>query len=241
MSHKTLVLLIEDEKNIRNFISTTLLSNHYKIITAVNGKDGLSLISSQCPDIILLDLGLPDMDGLEVIRNVRTWASIPIIVLSARIQEQEKVMALDVGADDYITKPFGTSELLARMRTALRHNYKSSGSALFSQHPYEAKGLHIDFEKHQITICKEEIHLTQIEFKILMLLAHNSGKVMTYDTIMTNIWGPFSDTNNRILRVNMANIRRKIEKNPAEPQYIFTEIGIGYRMIEDEYCHTSIE
>lgn len=234
MKAKILVLLIEDEKNISNFITTTLSSHNYKVETAFTAKEGLSLISSKCPEIVLLDLGLPDMDGLEIIKEVRTWASIPIIVISARTQEREKVTALDYGADDYITKPFGTSELLARMRTALRHSNKLNSAAMLYQRPYEADGLRIDFEKHLTTIHDEEIHLTQIEFKILALLAKNSGKVMTYDSIMIHIWGPYSDNNNRILRVNMANIRRKIEENPAEPNYIFTEIGIGYRMIEDE-------
>ena len=174
------------------------------------------------------------MDGIEVIREIRTWASIPIIVISARTQEQEKVLALDSGADDYITKPFGPSELMARIRTALRHSNRLQTDSLLNQRPYQAGELTVDFEKRLVTLGGSEIHLTQIEYKIVSLLAKNSGKVITYDTIISNVWGPYADDNNRILRVNMANIRRKIEKNPAEPDYIFTEIGIGYRMLEDK-------
>ena len=174
------------------------------------------------------------MDGTEIIKQIRTWASIPIIVISARSQEQEKVNALDLGADDYLTKPIGTSELMARIRTALRHSNKLNTDALLYKRPYQAKDLVIDFDKHLVTLAGKEIHLTQIEFKIIALLAKNSGKVMTYDTIIENIWGPYADDDNSILRVNMAHIRRKLESNPAEPKYIFTEIGIGYRMVEDE-------
>lgn len=234
MTQKVTILLIEDEKNICDFISTALSAQEYKIIEAHSGNEALPIITSQCPDLILLDLGLPDVDGSEIISQVRTWASIPIIVISARVQEQEKVKALDLGADDYLTKPIGISELLARIRTALRHSNKLNTDALLYKRPFRAKELVIDFEKHLITLAGAVIHLTQIEFKIISLLAKNSGKVMTYDTIIENIWGPYADGDNSILRVNMAHIRRKLENNPAEPQYIFTEIGIGYRMIEDE-------
>ena len=174
------------------------------------------------------------MDGMEIIKQVRTWASIPIIVISARTQEQEKVKALDLGADDYLTKPIGTSELLARIRTALRHSNRLNTDSPLYKRPFHARDLTIDFEKHLVTLGEKEIHLTQIEFKIISLLAKNSGRVMTYDAIISNIWGPYADDDNSILRVNMAHIRRKLEQNPAEPQYIFTEIGIGYRMVEDE-------
>lgn len=235
MIHKTSILLVEDEKNICDFISATLSGQEYKLTTVGTGKEALSIVTSQCPDMILLDLGLPDLDGMEIIQKVRTWSSVPIIVISARTQEQEKVNALDLGADDYITKPFGTSELLARIRTALRHSNKLNTDSPLYKRPFQARGLIIDFEKHLVTANGQEIHLTQIEFKIISLLAKNSGKVMTYDTIISNIWGPYADDDNSILRVNMAHIRRKLEQNPAEPQYIFTEIGIGYRMVEDEY------
>lgn len=234
MTHKLSILLVEDEKNICDFISTSLSAQDYRISTAHTGKEALPIITSQCPDLILLDLGLPDMDGMEIIRLVRTWSSVPIIVLSARTQEQEKVRALDLGADDYLTKPIGTSELLARIRTALRHSNRLNTDSPLYKRPFHAKGLTIDFEKHLVSVDGKDVHLTQIEFKIISLLAQNSGRVMTYDTIISNIWGPYADDDNSILRVNMAHIRRKLEQNPAEPQYVFTEIGIGYRMIEDE-------
>lgn len=235
MHPKIPVILIEDEQNICNFITTALKTSDYKLITAHTGTDGLGLITSQCPEVILLDLGLPDLDGMEVIKSVRTWSSIPIIVISARTQEQEKVLALDAGADDYITKPFGTSELLARIRTSIRHSNRLAKDSPLNARPYYASGLTVDFDKRRVSLNEKEIHLTQIEFKLLSLLARNSGKVLTYSFIIGEIWGPYADNNNnQILRVNMANIRRKIEENPAEPQYVFTEIGIGYRMLEDE-------
>lgn len=229
MSTKIKILLVEDDKSITNFISTTLEGNDYKVTTALTGREGISLAASFCPDVILLDLGLPDIDGCEVLRQVRAWSRVPIIIISARTKEQEKVTALDLGADDYITKPFGTAELMARIRTSLRHSHPST-----PDHIYRALDLEINFEKRQVRLCGEDIHLTQIEYQLLTLLAENSGRVLTYGHIMNTIWGPYMDTSNQILRVNMANIRRKIEKNPAQPQYVFTEIGIGYRMLENE-------
>ena len=212
MNQKLTAVIIEDEKHICRFIETVLSAENYRTFTSASAADGLSIITSQCPDIILLDLGLPDMDGLEVIRRVRQFGDTPVIVISARTQEDEKVAALDAGADDYVTKPFGTSELMARIRTALRH-HRSTDSA---DPVYSCGKLVIDFEKRLIT-----------------LLARQAGKVLTYDYLMRQIWGPYSDDNNQILRVNMAHIRRKLEKNPAEPEYIFTEIGVGYRMREE--------
>lgn len=234
MNQKISVLVIEDEKSICDFISRTLELNDYKVMTAFNGKDGLQAITSALPDLVLLDLGLPDIDGIDVIRETRKWSDMPIIVISARIQEKEKVEALDAGADDYITKPFGTSELLARIRTAIRHSNKLSSANDMVSRPYHARGLTVDFDKRLITLDDQEIHLTRVEYRIVSFLAKNSGKVITYDALINQIWGPYAGDNNRILRVNMANIRRKIEKNPGEPEYIFTELGVGYRMIEDE-------
>ena len=234
MQAKVTILIIEDEKNICEFIATTLKAQGYKAITTALGRDGLSLIASQCPELILLDLGLPDIDGMEVIKQVRSYSAIPIIVISARTQEKEKVMALDLGADDYITKPFGSNELLARIRTALRHGNRPAGGGAAVDRPYKAKGLVLDFAKRLVTVDGESVHLTQVEFKIVSCLARNSGRVITYDSLISHVWGPYADDNNRILRVNMANIRRKLEKNPAEPQFILTEIGVGYRMAEDE-------
>ncbi len=234
MYNKISVLIIEDENNICDFMSKTLRTHQYKCTQAKTGREGLSLIASGMPDVILLDMGLPDMDGMEVLESVRRWSSAPIIVISARNQEKEKVAALDAGADDYITKPFGTSELLARIRTALRHSNKMNLDSVNNQRPYRAKELVIDFEKRRVFLKRQDVHLTQVEYKIVSLLARNAGKVMTYDSIIADVWGPYADDNNRILRVNMANIRRKIESNPGEPEYIFTELGVGYRMFEDE-------
>ncbi len=234
MKNKQTILIIEDENTICNFISTTLVANDYKVLKATNGKEAISSFSSYCPDVILLDLGLPDMDGLDVLKQIRSWSSVPIIIVSARDQEKEKVTALDLGADDYITKPFGTSELLARIRTAIRHNIKMETGKEFPTDLFKAKDLTIDFNKRIVYVGTKEIHLTQIEFKLIALLAGSAGRVLTYDYIIKKIWGPFSDSkDNQILRVNMANIRRKIEENPADPQYIFTEVGVGYRMIDE--------
>lgn len=233
MEARVSILVIEDEKNICDFVVTNLKTENYKVSTAKTGEEGLSLIASNCPDIVLLDLGLPDIDGIEVIKKVRKWSSVPIIVISARTREDEKVLALDSGADDYITKPFGKSELMARVRTELRHSNRLNTQTNIFHRPYEADGLVIDVEKHRITVNKQEVHMTQIEFKILALLAQNAGRIMTYDSIIATVWGPYAEENNRILRVNMANIRRKIEENPGEPHYIFTELGIGYRMLEE--------
>ncbi|BBF41385.1 sensor histidine kinase [Lachnospiraceae bacterium KM106-2] len=228
------IVLIEDEQNILDFIQKTLKSNDYKVLTAKTGQAGMNLITSQCPDLIILDLGLPDMDGSLIIPQVRHWSSCPIIVLSARTGDKDKVSALDSGADDYITKPFSTSELLARIRTALRHSNRINMTQSPSTETYSSAGLMINFLKRQITRDGEEIHLTPVEYKIVAFLARNSGLVMTYASILTNIWGPYMNDDNKILRVNMANIRRKLERNPAEPLYIMTEVGIGYRMREDE-------
>lgn len=234
MQQKVSILIIEDEKTICDFIAKTLNSNDYKTITAVSGKEGMAILTSALPDLVLLDLGLPDMDGIDVIKQTREWSSLPIIVISARVQEKEKVAALDAGADDYITKPFGTDELLARIRTAIRHSNKIMDDRVNSNRPYSAKGLSIDFVRRLVTVDGKEVYLTRVEYKIVSMLAQNSGKVITYKSLIEQVWGPYADDNNRILRVNMANIRRKLEKNPGEPEYIFTELGVGYRMIEDE-------
>lgn len=234
MVQKLSVLVIEDEKSICDFIAKTLNASDYKAVTAGSGKEGLAILTSALPDLVLLDLGLPDMDGIDIIKQIRKWSSLPIIVISARVQEREKVAALDAGADDYITKPFGTDELLARIRTAIRHSNKIVDDKVNSTRPYSARGLVVDFGKRLVTVEGKEIHLTRVEYKIVSMLAQNSGKVITYSSLIEQVWGPYADDNNSILRVNMANIRRKIEKNPGEPEYIFTELGVGYRMVEDE-------
>ncbi|MFV0343688.1 MAG: response regulator [Anaerocolumna sp.] len=234
MNTKVTILVVEDEPNICNMIATTLTTNQYKVITCSTGKEAIALIPSHCPEIVLLDLGLPDMDGVEVIRQVREWYTMSIIVVSARVDEKSKVVALDAGADDYMTKPFGTSELLARLRAALRHNIKGELKQVANANSFCSKDLLIDFNKHLVTVRGTSVHLTQIEYKLVSLLASNSGRVLTYDYIITKIWGPFAVKDNKILRVNMANIRRKLELNPVEPEYILTEIGVGYRMADDD-------
>ena len=233
MSSKVHILIIEDEKSICSFIKAALQVQDYRITVAHTAAEGLSVITSRCPDLVLLDLGLPDMDGSEIIRKVREWSSLPVIVISARTQEKEKVQVLDLGADDYITKPFGSSELLARIRTALRHSNQLVNRDGGPSSCYRVGDLCIDFARRVVTLEGKEVHLTAVEYKLVSLLAKNAGRVVTHDAIMTQVWGPYMEEDNRILRVNMANIRRKIEKNPAEPQYIFTEIGIGYRMAEE--------
>jgi two-component system KDP operon response regulator KdpE len=230
MNNKQVVLIVEDENGISNFISAILTSNDYKVLKCQNGKEAVSMAASYCPDLILLDLGLPDIDGLDVLSRIRQWSDMPVIVVTARGNETEKVKALDLGADDYVTKPFGTLELLARIRTAIRHKQKS-------YNPSETDKIHIgsldiDIVKRSVTMDGEVVHFTPIEYKILLLLAQNTGKVLTLESISREIWGPYTDEQNA-LRVNMANIRRKIEENPAEPKYILTEVGVGYRMVED--------
>lgn len=235
MKLKDKVLIVEDEQNISNFISTVLSANNFDVLIAETGTQALSMITSHCPDLIILDLGLPDIDGTDILRAVRSWSNLPVIVVSARTHEHDKVAALDMGADDYIEKPFGTSELLARIRTAIRHTRTAlDNSSIAQSGKFSVGGLTIDYDKHHVLVDGQDVHLTLNEFKIVALLGKYAGKVLTYDFLIKEIWGPKVKADNQILRVNMANIRRKIEKNPADPQYIFTEIGVGYRMLENE-------
>lgn len=235
MSNKYLVVIVEDEYNISSFVSAVLQANGFDTMVARNGAEAIILITSHCPDLVLLDLGLPDMDGQGIIENVRGWANVPIIVVSARTRERDKVMALESGADDYITKPFGTSELLARIRTALRHVQLREGEQAQRQTGvFHTGDLEVDYDKRRVYVNGEDAHLTQNEYKIVALLSKYSGRVLTYDSIIKHIWGPNAKQGNQILRVNMANIRRKIEPSTAEPRYIMTEMGVGYRMAEGE-------
>lgn len=234
MNNKKTILVIEDENNISKFIGAVLKANDYNVILEESGIDAINMIASHMPDLIILDLGLPDIDGIDVIKNIREWSNIPIIVVSARDHESDKIEALDLGADDYITKPFSTGELLARIRTSLRHKRTSFDEELKRTKIYTNSGLLIDFDKYKVEVDGSEVHLTNIEFKIVELLCKYSGRVLTYDYILKQIWGPYAREDNKTLRVNMANLRRKIEKNPAEPRYLFTEPGVGYRMAESE-------
>jgi len=229
------ILIVEDEKSILKLLRTVLTANKYDVVEASSGTEALSLISSHCPDLILLDLGLPDMDGTSLLSAVRKWTTTPIIVVSARMHELDKVEALDMGADDYITKPFGTSELLARIRMALRHTQTMSQNEQIARTGrFCSGGLTIDYNKYRVYVDGVDAQLTQGEYRIVALLGKHAGRVLTYDFLMKELWGPCAYTDNKILRVNMANIRRKIEKTPAQPKYIFTEVGVGYRMAEGD-------
>ena len=233
-SNKYRILIIEDDGGIGNFMQAMLTAAGYQVLRAANGATAQMMLTSHCPDLVILDLGLPDMDGLEIIRRVRAWSGMPIVVVSARTQEKEKVNALDLGADDYVTKPFGSGELLARIRTALRHG--TGGAEAPPTGVFRTGDLVVDYDKRRVYVEGRDAGLTQNEFRIVSLLSRYAGRVLTYDHVITEVWGPNSCGDNRILRVNMANIRRKIEKNPAAPAYIFTEIGVGYRMAEGECC-----
>lgn len=226
--NKISILIVEDEKNISNFISTILTNNSYKILECRTGQEALSFLNKRMPNLVLLDLGLPDMDGMDVLKEIRKKSDIPVIIISARPQERDKVKALDLGADDYITKPFGTPELLARIRTALRHSIKQA-----PEHVFSLKDLIINFDERSVTLNGENVHVTKMEFDLLSFLAHHAGKVMTYDSIINAVWNDNDEKYNQLLRLNMASLRRKIEKNPGNPQYLFTEVGVGYRMADE--------
>ncbi|MBW7573850.1 response regulator transcription factor [Caproiciproducens sp. AGMB10547] len=225
-----LFLIVEDDRQIRSFISFSLKTREYRSIEATTGKGAMKAIVSEHPDIMILDLGLPDMDGLEIIRQVRAFSDMPIIVVSARDQDKEKIEALDAGADDYLTKPFSINELLARLRVILRHLCKGENPV---QENYHIGELEVNLEKHTVTLSGNEVHFTPMEFNVLALLVRNSGKVLTHSYILKEVWGSYLDSDMQSLRVFMANIRRKLEKNPAKPRYIITEVGIGYRFADE--------
>lgn len=222
------VLIIEDELPIRRFLRASLTANDYEVIESAEGKDGLLQAASRNPDVIILDLGLPDMDGLEVTKQLRQWATMPIIVLSARGKENDKIAALDAGADDYLTKPFGVGELMARMRVALRHSRSNAGEA----NPVFVVGdLKIDFVRRMVTMSDQLVHLTPIEYKLLTTLAMNAGKVITHQHLLKEVWGPAYAEESHYLRVYMRQLRHKIEREPAQPRYLLTEPGVGYRLV----------
>ncbi|MDR1708234.1 MAG: response regulator transcription factor [Candidatus Accumulibacter sp.] len=234
MSNKDRILIVDDENGICRFMTTILESQGYEAIVARTGAETHAAIVSRCPDLVLLDLGLPDIDGIDIIKSVREWSRIPIIVVSARMHEKDKVEALDAGADDYITKPFGPSELSARIRTALRHARQADAGDAARADKRQIGDLTIDCERHHVSVSGVNAGLTKNEYRIMVLLSRHAGKVITHDCLLREIWGPYAVGNNQLLRVNMANIRRKIEKNPAEPEYIFTEPGVGYRLREED-------
>ena len=220
-----MILLIEDDPNITDFMEVVFEREQYRLTVAANGMEALTALQAETFDVILLDLGLPDIDGMDLLKILRKRMDLPIVVISARKDENEKVAALDLGADDYVTKPFGTNELLARIRTALRHKKTKEEQTLIVVN----NALKIDFDKQLVYKNDQEIHLTKHEYRLLKCLFEQIGKVVTYQTLMTQVWGPYSE-DSQILRVNMSNIRKKIETNTLKPEYIITEIGIGYRL-----------
>lgn len=225
------ILVVEDDAQIRNFICFTLEAEAYVCRMAATAEEAMRLLAAEPIDLMLLDLGLPDLDGTEVIRRLRTWSEMPVIVVSARDQDKEKVAVLDLGADDYLTKPFSASELLARIRVALRHMYKQSGAK--ANPVYQAGELRLDAEKRKVYLGEAEIHVTPMEYSLLLLLFKNQGKVLTTSVILREIWGAGYGQDTQALRTLTAGLRRKIEKNPAKPRYILTEIGVGYRLAEE--------
>ncbi|EOD6223913.1 response regulator transcription factor [Enterococcus hirae] len=220
-----MILLIEDDPNITDFMEVVFEREQYRLTVVANGMEALTALQAETFDVILLDLGLPDIDGMDLLKILRKRMDLPIVVISARKDENEKVAALDLGADDYVTKPFGTNELLARIRTALRHKKTKEEQTLIVVN----NALKIDFDKQLVYKNDQEIHLTKNEYRLLKCLFEQIGKVVTYQTLMTQVWGPYSE-DSQILRVNMSNIRKKIETNTLKPEYIITEIGIGYRL-----------
>ena len=229
-NNKYKILLIEDEANIRNFVKTLLVTNNYQVFMAENAAQGKMMFKSHCPDLVLLDLGLPDMDGLELLKELREESLTPVIVLSARFDEMDKVNALDLGANDYVTKPFGTAELQARIRTALRNSNPFVGSGNFTQGKFQSGDLEIDYDKRRVYISGEELKLTQTEYNIVALLAKRAGRVLTYTEIIRVVWGSDDLGSTKKLQVNMANIRKKMGSKPGANKYIQNELSIGYRM-----------
>jgi len=225
---KELILLIEDEPQMRRFLRITLQAHGYRLVEAATAQEGLMQATTRNPDIVLLDLGLPDLDGLEVTRRLREWTQTPIIVISAREQEQDKVKALDAGADDYLTKPFNAGELMARIRVALRHAALSSAD---QQEPvFVMENLRIDLAKRLVFVNAEEVHLTPIEYKLLVTLIRHAGKVITHTQLLKEVWGPAHVNEVQYLRVYMTQLRHKLESDPARPRFLMNEPGIGYRL-----------
>ncbi|HEY2336391.1 MAG TPA: response regulator [Burkholderiales bacterium] len=224
------ILIVEDEPEIRRFLRASLAAEGYRVVEAAGGERGVIDAASHKPDMAIIDLGLPDLDGVEVIRRIRAWSPMPIVVLSARVQERAKIDALDAGADDYITKPFGVGELLARVRVALRHLARSAqGCAVLT-----LGGVRLDLTKRHASRGQDQIHLTPIEFKLLGCLARHLGLVVTHQHLLTEVWGPTHSSDTHYLRVYMRQLREKLEADPVRPKHLLTEIGVGYRLLADE-------
>lgn len=225
------VVLIEDEPQIRRFLRATLTGQGYRLFEATTGADGLVEVGSRQPDVVIIDLGLPDMDGIEVIRRLREWTAVPIIVLSARGQERDKVTALDAGADDYVSKPFGASELLARIRVALRHAAGASHEA--DEAAFKVGELQVDLLRRHVAVGAAEVRLTPTEYKLLTTLIRHAGKVVTHQQLLREVWGPAHTDQAHYVRIYMAHLRHKLEAEPARPRYLLTEPGVGYRLAVD--------
>lgn len=232
-NNKFKVLIVEDDKTIANFVQAVLESSGFQVLTAERCQQGLLVFTSHLPDLIILDLGLPDMDGDNLIRQVRSISTVPIIVLSARTEERDKVFALDMGANDYITKPFGTAELVARVRAALRTSRYAQAVADAPDGCFTVGDMVIDYDRRQVTAGGRKIHFTQTEYNILALLSRHTGKVMTYSAIIREIWGGMDDGSVKKLQVNMANIRKKLGCTPGDNKYFINELGVGYRMLDE--------
>lgn len=222
------VLVVDDEPEIRRFLRASLKIHRHGVIEAGTGAEALSAVRDANPDLVILDLGLPDIDGVEVIRRVREWSQIPIIILSVRNREAEKIEALNAGADDYLTKPFGVGELLARIQVIMRRLVTTGTHAL-----YQVRDLVVNVDRHEVSLAGQEISLTPTEFELLNILVQNAGKVVTQRQLISKVWGPGYEDEASLLRVNISNLRRKIEPSPNQPYYIMTELGIGYRMRND--------
>ena len=226
-----MVLLIEDEPQMRRFLRAALENEAYRLVEAATAREGLAHATGQNPDIILLDLGLPDGDGIDLTRRLREWSRTPIVVISARGQERDKVAALDAGADDYLTKPFGIGELLARMRVALRHAARAAGEP--DEPVFTTGDLRVDLEHRRVFLAEREVHLTPTEYKVLLALVRQAGKVLTHRYLLKEVWGASTVTQTPALRVHMAQLRHKLEKDPAQPRHLLTEPGVGYRLRVD--------
>jgi len=222
------ILMVEDEPQMRKFLRVSLTSHGYRVVESSTGSDGILQARTHNPDLVLLDLGLPDMDGLEVTKELRAWTATPIIVISARGQEEDKIRALDEGADDYLTKPFNTGELMARIRVALRHAARSGVDR--AEPVLEVGGLKMDLDRRQVFVEAAEVHLTPIEYKLLTVLMKNAGKVLTHRQLLKEVWGPAYASQTQYLRVYMVQLRHKLEREPARPRYLVTEPGVGYRL-----------
>ena len=231
-SNKYKILIVEDDSNICSVVKATLETNGYQAIIATTCQQGRLMSASHVPDMIILDLGLPDQDGLELIKTVRQTSNVPILVLSARTMEKDKVLALDLGANDYVTKPFGTAELVARVRVALRSRRTVEGLSAVPGGKFTLQDLVIDYDRRQVYVDGTEVKLTQTEYNILAFLSEHTGKVLTYSAIISNVWGHVDEGSTKKLQVNMANIRKKLGCRPGDNRYLINELGVGYRMLD---------